>query len=297
MEPLKEAVEAWLHRVRAPILGYSLLAGLAINWKPLWVLVFSDIDVFSRFSYFDLKTDVYTLVVWPVLGGLLSAALSPWIGLLGAHIVRQPAKMQRELQRDARVEQEIYQLVTQSRVEKAKAELGRAQAEQGLAKADLQRAQAEQELAKADLQRAKAELERARESIKLDELKRTQEAEELGQEAVEALRQARAEAEPSGVNSPGGHSPFVLSDLDAAAIKFLGNLQEPINPEKLSDETRGLHVFDKVLPTSTLQRIKVELNDASERLSKQGLTSKDRFGRWTLTSKGYEEHDRLSKLP
>jgi hypothetical protein len=262
-------------------LGYSLLAALAINWKPLWALVFSDIDVFSRFSYFDLKTDVYTLVVWPIFVGLLSAALSPWIGLFGAHIVRKPAKMQLELQRDARVEQEIYQLVTQIRVEKAKAELGRAQAEQ--------------ELAKADLQLAKAELERTRESIKLDELKRTQEAEQLGQEAVEALRQARAEAEPSGVNSPGGYSLVVLSDLDVAAIKFLGKLEEPINPEKLSLETRGLHVFDKVLPTQTLQRIRVELHNAFERLSKQGLTSKDRFGRWTLTPKGYEEYDRLSK--
>ena len=74
MEPLKEAVEAWLHRVRAPILGYTLLAGLAINWKALWALLFSEIDLFSRFLYFDLRTDLCTLFVFPLVVGFVSVA-------------------------------------------------------------------------------------------------------------------------------------------------------------------------------------------------------------------------------
>jgi hypothetical protein len=83
LEPLKEAVEAWLHRVRAPILGYTLLAGLVINWKPLWALLFADIDVFSKFLYFDLRTDYWTLIVLPLLVGVLSALMTPWIALAG----------------------------------------------------------------------------------------------------------------------------------------------------------------------------------------------------------------------
>lgn len=186
MEPLKEAVEAWLHRVRAPILGYSLLAALAINWEPIWALTFSDIDVFSKFLYFDLKTDVFTLFAIPLGIGTLSAIASPWIGLVGAYFARKPTLLLRRLQQDVRVDQEIYQLSLQAKIEDAK-----------------------------------AEEERAREGRKLAALMRTQEAEKLGPEAVETLKRLR-DASTTAENDP----EIALSELDMFAIRLLGALGE-----------------------------------------------------------------------
>lgn len=255
VEPLKEAVEAWLQRVRSPILGYSLLAALAMNWKPLWALVFADIDVFSRFLYFDLRTDVCTLFVWPVVIGSVTDALTPWIGLVGIYVVRLPSKLQRELQRDARVEQEIYLLSTQAKIEDAK-----------------------------------AQVERAREERTLAEAKRTQEAEKLGPEAVETLRQSRATVEIEG-----DQQKMSLSEVERFTIMFLGIQPGAVNPDKVHPNAVGLKAFESIVPGANVQRVKIELKDALDRLKKLGLTYNDGLGRWSLTSKGYEEYDHLSK--
>lgn len=256
MEPLKEAVEVWLQRVKAPILGYTVLACVAINWKALWALLFSEIDVFSRFFYFDLRTDVYTLLVYPVTLGLLSTFLSPWIGLMGLLIVRKPSRLQRKFQQDALVEQEVYQLLSRAKIEDAK-----------------------------------AEDERARESRKLAALKRIQEAEEIGSEAVEALEQDRISSTTSE-NDP----KIVLSDLDNFAIRLVGAVGDAY-VEDLSKKDEVLSHYRKIVPRGTPKRLNTELTDTLRRIEKLGLAKREAHGAWSLTSRGYNELDRLSKSP
>lgn len=153
MEPLKEAVDAWLQRVRAPILGYSLLAALAINWKPLWALLFADIDVFSKFLYFDLRTDYCTLIVLPLVIGVLTALLTPWIAFAGAYLVRLPARLQVELQEDARHGAVIRKIKREAEEEAARenALIERAKRDAAAGDVDPEAAQA--------LKRARAEVE------------------------------------------------------------------------------------------------------------------------------------------
>lgn len=254
MEPLKEAVEAWLHRVRAPILGYTLLAGLAINWKALWALLFSEIDLFSRFLYFDLRTDLCTLFVFPLVVGFVSAIASPWIGLVGAWCARKPTELLRKIQHDARVEQEIYRLETQARVETAK-----------------------------------AREERARETRKLAELKRTQEAAELGEEALDAFEEARESNQTVDHNAK-----LSLSELEKFAILVLGTLNGEVSAETISQNKNVAKDYMRLVPNATPLRLKTELEDALQRVQKLGLAKRSPYGEWSLTSTGYEEHDRLS---
>jgi hypothetical protein len=254
LEPLKEAVEAWLHRVRAPILGYTLLAGLVINWKPLWALLFADVDVFSKFLYFDLRTDYWTLIVLPLLVGVLSALVTPWIALAGAYMVRLPARLQVELQEDARHEAVIRKIKRQAEEEAAR--------ENALA---------------------------AKENALIERAKRDAAAGDVDPEAAQALKRARAEAESNQEVTKRS-----LSDLDKSVILFMGMQSGPVSPIMM-DPTLARVAFEPVLPDATPQRIKVELQDALERLRALDLTNKDHSGSWSLTSKGYEEYDRLSK--
>lgn len=248
MEPLKEAAEAWLQRVRSPILGYSLLASLAINWKAIWALIFADIDVFSKFLYFDLRTSPCTLIILPILIGFFSAVLTPWVGFIGSYLVQRPFRLQVELQEKARHQSVIRKIMRE------------------------------------------AEEEAVRENALIERAKRDARAGEVDPKAAETLKRAREEAE----SSQGGNQ-LNLSSFDSSLVVFMGAQASALVPEKM-DLAMARVAFEPVLPNATPQRIKVELNAALERLRNSGLA--DGFaGQWSLTSKGYEEFDRLSKSP
>jgi hypothetical protein len=247
VEPLKEAVEAWLHRVRAPILGYSLLAALAINWQPIWALIFSDIDVFSKFLYFDLRTNYCTLIVLPLVIGVISALGTPWIALGGAYLVRLPARLQVELQEDARHGAVIRKI------------------------------------------KREAEEEAERENALIERAKRDVAAGDVDPDAAQALKRARAEAESNQEVTKRS-----LSNLDKSVILYLGMQSSTVSPANM-DHRLARVAFEPVLPDATPQRIKIELQAALDRLRELDLTNNDGFGNWSLTSKGYEEYDCLTK--
>lgn len=193
VEPFKEAFEAWLHRVRAPILGYTLLAGLVINWKPLWALLFADIDVFSKFLYFDLRTDYWTLILLPLFVGVLSAIVSPWFAFAGAYMVRLPARLQVELQEEARHQAVIRKIKLQAEEEAAR--------ENALA---------------------------ARENALIERAKRDAVAGDVDPEAAQALKRERAEAE-----SNQEVTKRTLSDFDKSAIQFMGKQSGTVSPANM----------------------------------------------------------------
>ena len=90
LDALKETMDAWLARVKSPVLGYIVLAFILVNWKPLWFLVFADYGAYHRIHYFELHTDWLSLYVGPVALGVAAAAISPWAVLFGAWLARLP---------------------------------------------------------------------------------------------------------------------------------------------------------------------------------------------------------------
>lgn len=142
LEFFKEGAETWLQRVRSPLIGSVALSFLAINWQPIFFVIFADVPVLERFSYFDCETSIVTLVLLPVLVGLLIGLATPFVNYFGSRIAKNPVEKLRLLQAESA-----------DSVLKRKAELG---AEREIAFAEfkqaaLKNAQATQAIENADL--------------------------------------------------------------------------------------------------------------------------------------------------
>ena len=44
---------AWLQRMRTPFIGSITLSFIAINWQPIWYLLFADKPVSDKFDFFN----------------------------------------------------------------------------------------------------------------------------------------------------------------------------------------------------------------------------------------------------
>ncbi len=95
MNYLADAIEAFANRVRSPLLGSCILAFILINWKVLYVILFSAYEPVAKFEYFDANTDNYSLFVWPLSVGLLVGLFAPWLTLFGSWAASQPIQKQR----------------------------------------------------------------------------------------------------------------------------------------------------------------------------------------------------------
>ena len=74
LDIFKDSAEAWLQRVRSPILGSAALLFFAINWKPIWYLVFADKPVLEKLDYFDTNTSEHPHFFWEDTGELTDAS-------------------------------------------------------------------------------------------------------------------------------------------------------------------------------------------------------------------------------
>ncbi|MBU2983565.1 hypothetical protein KO498_17290 [Lentibacter algarum] len=123
MEILKDAFDALSQRVRSPFFGSILFAFFAINWKPIWYLLFADQPVQAKFDFFDKSTDFGSLYAFPLLAGVLLALAWPWLRLLGAWVAIKPTMQLRNMQSDSAIDHRIHRLGKLADEERAKAKL------------------------------------------------------------------------------------------------------------------------------------------------------------------------------
>lgn len=97
----KEGAEAWFQRIKSPILGSILFSFIAINWKVLFFVVFSDAPILTRFAFFDQNTDWITLFFLPVVIGVVLGVLSPFVNYGGSFVVKWPVEEMRILQAES----------------------------------------------------------------------------------------------------------------------------------------------------------------------------------------------------
>lgn len=95
MDALKDIFTAYSQRIRSPIIGSVILAFIAVNWQSVFYVIFADKGVLSRFEYWDMYTDFWTVLMWPVLIGVTFAVLSPFISLVGAWLAKWPTEQVR----------------------------------------------------------------------------------------------------------------------------------------------------------------------------------------------------------
>lgn len=76
MNDVKDAV---IDRIKSPYIGYMLFAFVSLNWKAFFILYSLEGNPVYRLAVFNHCTDIYSLLVYPMLIGIGIAILSPWI--------------------------------------------------------------------------------------------------------------------------------------------------------------------------------------------------------------------------
>jgi len=89
------------------------------NWKELFVLFFSKLKIEDRVLNFSDLTDVYSLVVFPLLIGAFMVVVYPWVNLGFLYICRFSTERKNSLQADS----EHTLLVKKQGLEKVRSEL------------------------------------------------------------------------------------------------------------------------------------------------------------------------------
>lgn len=156
----RELADAAQARIRSPFIGSIILVFLALNWKAVAILLFTDVDIAQRIEAFEGMTNNQSLILKPLVLGILIALALPWSRLVGVVIARKPLGLLRKLQHDESQALRIYRY-------------------EGDAK------EAE----------ARARLEEATERAKIDAAKRLEEAQKIGPELEKALVEERGQVE------------------------------------------------------------------------------------------------------
>ena len=87
---MKEVFEAFNSRLKSPVFGYFILAFIAFNWKAIFYLFASSSEVAERFKYFDDNTRTSSLLINPLIVGILGAIFYPWVNLFFIWMIRRP---------------------------------------------------------------------------------------------------------------------------------------------------------------------------------------------------------------
>ncbi len=98
---MKEIIEAFVARIKSPVFGYFILAWMAINWKPLFILFFDNNPVNKRIELFQELSSIYTLGVIPLGVAVVLSILYPWINYVFLWICRIPTDLRNSIQAES----------------------------------------------------------------------------------------------------------------------------------------------------------------------------------------------------
>lgn len=261
---VKDSTEAWLQRIRSPILGSVALTFMAFNWKPLWYLIFSDQPVAINLLFFKLNTSIYSLYLFPILTGLVLAFATPWLKWLGAIFAANPTRRLRFLQAGEAQEQRIRRFELAAKEEAAIKEL---------------------EIARSERTIEAAKAEEAAKDVGGDAL-----AEKVRADASNAV--ADQSRWVSAVANPYDQK---LDGLKKLIIKHLGREAEAVRFDgKILGQSEFISAYKVLVPSYTPQRMKTEAEAALSELKKMRIVVEVDSNRFGLTAEGYKYFDRLT---
>ena len=116
---MKEVVDAVNNRIKTPYFGYAILAFIALNWRGFFLLVLSKGKPEEKLALFDAQTDVYTLLIYPLVIGAVVATTAHWLKFLFGVIERKP----KELVENLHLEAEHKKTIKQSQLEQSRSDL------------------------------------------------------------------------------------------------------------------------------------------------------------------------------
>ncbi|UWQ04252.1 hypothetical protein [Aliiroseovarius crassostreae] len=118
---LKDIFEAANNRIRSPFVGSILFVFLVVNWMPIYNLLFGDTSVLMRLAYFRYATNGWSLYIWPILGGIGFALLSPWLKHFGAWCAQVPTAKLKLMQDNAAHRHQMLDMDRQIALEERRA--------------------------------------------------------------------------------------------------------------------------------------------------------------------------------
>lgn len=87
MELIAEVLTFFKERLRSPIITSIAFVFVMLNWAPLFNLLWGDTAVLDRLEYFGNRTNFFSRSVFPIVFGLMLAAIWPYIVFIGSKIV------------------------------------------------------------------------------------------------------------------------------------------------------------------------------------------------------------------
>jgi hypothetical protein len=250
---LKDLSEAWSQRLRSPIIGSIALSFFAINWQPIWYLLFADRPVRQKFLFFEANTTPYTLILCPILVGVALAMASPWLRMVGAWWAQFPYFRMKRLQYKTAHDLKVIQMTFEA--ERAEGEASLIEAEANL--------QAKRDRAKINA----AKLLEEATDVGGDELKEDLEIDRWYNRRSDAARTLLTEA------SRGGGEITVRKFIGGNAI------------------SAGRHSFDSLSSPRELAKIEAGISEL-ERHSLIRSQNPDR-SLFKMTEMGYEVSDQI----
>lgn len=213
---MKELVDAISTRIKSPYFGYVILAFFAMNWRGIFLLLFTNSNPQDRLSAFDSLTNVWSLLFVPLAIGALVAATAPWILYVFEYISQKPF----ELTDSLRLEAEHKALIKQAQLEQSRTEIF------SIRESELiQRAKRDEEVANIADEEAKEKLQ-----SEIDELRR----------ARDRLSSEVGNSTSSELDSIGGFNPQSIAKLlPEAAIELLKAASSQGNGKILRPRTLG----------------------------------------------------------
>lgn len=95
---MKEILEAIESRIKSPVMGYFMLAFVAVNWKAIFYLVVQEEGVLERIAYFESNTDLTSLLTVPIITSCFISICYPWINYLFLFLCIKPTELKNSLQ-------------------------------------------------------------------------------------------------------------------------------------------------------------------------------------------------------
>jgi len=87
---MKDVIDAISSRFKSPYFGYAILAFFVLNWRGIFLLVAIKGTPEVRLAAFDSVTNLWTLVVFPLLAGASVAASTHWVRYAFGLVSRKP---------------------------------------------------------------------------------------------------------------------------------------------------------------------------------------------------------------
>lgn len=261
LDLMKEYLEAWSQRVRSPFGGYTIAAFLAINWREVFYLFFSDQPASIRIRFFDLNSSWVDLTILPLLFGGILAVGFPWLNYIVAFCIREPVGKHRKLQMTETISNRIHQIADSTRIEEAE-----------------------------------AENERVRENRKIEQARRLEEARATGSED---LANSILEDREISVGLPDKLSETLnsLGRLEKAVVLKIGQDNVSWSQDRLKKDSNLRSEYDDFTFNSSSIRFDVDLKAAVVRLAQvKFLKTEQLTSGITLTDVGYRAFDILSKI-